>query len=328
MRLPATRTCITALLALGLVPPWAARSQGQESAESPRQDQIEFFEKKIRPLLVERCYKCHSIGAEAAKGGLLLDSREGLLKGGDSGPSVVPGDPGKSPLIRAVRYVDAELQMPPKGRLSPEQVADFEAWVSMGAPDPRVRAASPTRPARRIDFSKAREFWSFRALGRPAPPEVSDREWPRRSLDRFILARMEEKGLRPAPDADKRTLIRRATFDLLGLPPTPEEVEVFLRDESPEAFDRVIDRLLASPHYGERWGRHWLDVVRYADTAGDNSDYPVPQASKYRDYVIASFNRDTPYDAFLREQIAGDLLPFRSEEERRDPIVATGFLAV
>ncbi len=315
---------ITLLLALAAGSLPAAGLQ-----EKPDPEGVEFFEKRIRPLLVERCYACHSAQAEKAKGGLAVDTREALLRGGNSGPAVVPGDPESSLLIKAIRYADEDLEMPPKkkDRLSPEQIGDFEGWVRRGAPDPRLAdAAAPARPP--IDFAEARKFWSFRPVADPAPPEVRDRAWPETPIDRFVLARLEEKGLRPGPDADRRTLLRRATFDLTGLPPAPEEIDAFLADASPEAFARVVDRLLASPHYGERWGRHWLDVVRYADTAGDNSDFPIPQARRYRDWVLRSFNEDKPFDGFVREQVAGDLLPARTEAERVEGVVATGYVAI
>jgi uncharacterized protein DUF1549/uncharacterized protein DUF1553/cytochrome c len=288
---------------------------GQEASSAER---IEFFEKKIRPVLVERCYRCHSADGDSVKGGLLLDTREALLKGGVGGPAIVPGDPEKSPLIRAIRHSDADFQMPPKSKLSSEDVANFEAWVRMGAPDPRGSARTTPRPS--VNWAEARRFWSFRPL--------ADADVPGNVVDHFIRVRLKEKNLRSAPPADRRTLIRRAAFDLTGLPPAPEEVDAFLQDDSPDAFARVVDRLLASPQYGVKWGRHWLDLVRYADTAGDSADYPVPQAHRYRDYVVDSFNKDKPYDQFLREQIAGDLLPSRDEAERRERIVATGFLAI
>ncbi len=288
---------------------------GLQEAERER---LDFFEKRVRPLLVERCYKCHSASGDSVKGGLLLDSREGLLRGGNTGPAVVPGDPDASPLVRAVRGSDEEIRMPPKSRLAPTEIADLEAWVRMGAPAPAD--ASPPRP--RIDFEAARRFWSFRPVADPEPPAVKG-DWARTPIDRFVQEKLEERGLAPAPDADPRTLLRRATFALTGLPPTPEEMEDFLSDPSPGAFERAVERLLASPAYGERWGRRWLDLVRYADTAGDSADYPIPQAHKYRDWVIAAFNRDMPYDRFVREQVAGDLL-----DAGRDGIVATGFLAL
>ena len=302
---------------------------GSVSAQEGKARGIEFFEKRIRPVLIERCYSCHSAMAKAVKAELLLDSRAGMIRGGISGPAVVPGHPEKSLLIQAVRYTSEDLGMPPKikDRLTAQQVADFEAWVTMGAPDPRkMDAAAPAKP--RIDFTKAREFWSFRPVKDPRLPEVRDEKWVKSPIDRFLLARLEEKGLRPARDADRRTLLRRVTYDLIGLPPTREEIGDFLNDESPDALAKVVNRLLGSPHYGERWGRHWLDVVRYADTGGDNSDYPIPQAYRYRNYVIRSFNEDKPYDRFVREQIAGDLLPSVSEEERLEKIVATGYLAI
>jgi hypothetical protein len=294
----------------------------------PQVEQLEFFEKKIRPVLVEHCYKCHSTEAKSAKGGLVLDSREGLVLGGASGPAVVAGDPDKSLLIKAVRYGDKELQMPPKSKLATVQVADLETWVKMGAPDPRTQIKTPAPAPPAIDFAAARRFWSFQPPRQPPLPVVKLKEWPRNAVDSFILARLEEKGLNPVVDADKRTLIRRATFDLIGLPPTPEEIETFLADDSADAYRKVVERLLASPHYGERWGRHWLDVVRYSDTAGDSADYPIPQAHRYRNYVIHAFNQDKPYDQFIQEQIAGDLMPSRNEAEKYERIIATGFIAI
>ena len=298
------------------------------AAEKPSREGLDFFEKSVRPLLVARCYECHSASAKKLKGHLRLDHREGLLQGGDTGPAVVPGSPEKSLLIKAVHYADPDLRMPPKQPLSPAEVADLETWIKMGAPVPRDSDSAKPAPVAGIDLAAARKFWSFQPVSDPAPPSVRDQSWPRAAFDRFILARLEACGLAPGPSADKRTLLRRATFDLLGLPPTPEELEAFLHDRSPNSFEKVIDRLLASPHYGERWGRHWLDLVRYADTSGCNSDYPVPTAYKYRNYVITAFNQDKPYDQFLREQVGGDLLPAKSEEERFEHIVATGYLAM
>jgi hypothetical protein len=285
-------------------------------------DDIDFFEKKVRPVLVERCLKCHGGSAAKPKGGLRLDSRAALLRGGQSGPALVPGDPDRSLLVQAVRRTTADLQMPPEQGLSAEQVADLVSWVRMGAPDPRGGESTIAAPR------KAEALWSLRPLRAPAPPAVRNPSWPANEVDAFILARLEEKGLVPAAPADKRTLIRRASFDLIGLPPTPEEIEAFLADSSPQAFERVVERLLASPHYGERWGRHWLDAARYADSAGNATDFPVPQAYRYRNYVINAFNRDKPYDQFLREQIAGDLLPSSGEQEKYEKIVATGFIAL
>jgi hypothetical protein len=322
--------------------------------KEPSREGVEFFEKKIRPVLADSCYGCHSAKAKKPQGGLLLDSVEAMLKGGASGqPAVVPGDPEKSLLIRAIRYTDPKLQMPFGSKLPERVIRDFEEWVKMGAPAPRGDATVAANwPA--YNFDEAKKFWSFQPIRDHQPPQVKNRSWVRTPIDQFILAKLEEKKLRPVGDADRRALIRRATFDLTGLPPTPEEVEKFLNDKSPNAFEKVVDRLLASPAYGEKWGRHWLDLVRYADTAGDNSDYPVPAAYRYRNYVIDSFNEDKPYDQFIREQIAGDILAsYRSpqvngqlpdddddgeaekrsnadelEKSRQEKIIATGYLAM
>ncbi|HEY2909658.1 MAG TPA: DUF1553 domain-containing protein, partial [Gemmataceae bacterium] len=256
--------------------------------------------------------------AKKVKGELRLDTRDGLLKGGTTGPSIVPGDPAKSLLIKAIRHGDPDLKMPPEKKLAAAEIADLEAWVKMGAPDPRTGSTA----AKKLDLESARQFWSFKPLVKPAVPKDSSNP-----IDAFILAALKTKGLTPAPTADKRTLIRRVTYDLIGLPPTPEEIAAFLEDESPDAFMKLVDRLLASSAYGERWGRHWMDVVRYADTAGDNSDYPIPQMYRYRNWIIEAFNRDLPYDEFVRQQIAGDLLPSKNEEDRRAKLIATGYLA-
>ena len=295
-------------------------------AADPTPAQLTFFENHIRPVLAENCYKCHSQQAEKVKGGLLLDTREALLKGGDTGPAIVPGDPEKSLLIKAVRYTDADLQMPPKGNKLPDStIADLVTWVKMGAPDPRTGAA-----AQRNWADAGKKHWAWQPLTSPAVPTVTDSSWPKTPIDNFILAKLEEKDLKPNPPADKRTLIRRATFDLIGLPPTAEEVDDFVKDESPDAFAKVVDRLLASPHYGERWGRHWLDVARYSDTKGQirrqREDPNYPFAWTYRDYVIRSFNEDKPYNVFIIEQLAADKLP----ATKRNPtnLCALGFLTV
>jgi mono/diheme cytochrome c family protein len=312
---------------LALLAALTAFVRAEESAAFPP-EQIEFFEKKIRPVLVEHCAKCHSAQGEKIKGGLVIDSRDGLVKGGDTGPAVIPGNPEKSLIIAAIRYSDEDLQMPPKHRLSDQQIHDFEEWVRMGAPDPRT-AAMADKPA--IDFEKAKGFWSFQPVRDPMPATVKDSAWARNEIDAFLLTKLEASGLAPNPDADPRAFIRRATYDLTGLPPTPQEVAAFIAASSHDrqaANSDLIERLLASPAYGEKWGRHWLDLVRYADTSGCNSDFPVPSAYRYRNYVIDAFNRDKPYDQFLREQIAGDLLPPASEAERQERIVATGYLAI
>ena len=314
------------LLALAFAIVAASVLRGQ-TPEADREG-IEFFEKKIRPVLVEQCYECHSATAKKLEGSLLLDSKAGALKGGDQGPAVVPGDLDKSLLIRAIHYDDKDLQMPPapKERLSAEVVADFEAWIKRGAPDPRDEPALAS--AYSIDVEAARQKWPFTSPVEPAIPAAKQADWSRNPIDNFVLAKLEEKGLTPIGDADKRTLIRRVTYDLIGLPPTVEEVETFVADESPQAFATVVDRLLESPHYGERQGRHWLDVVRYADTAGDNSDFPIPQMYRYRNWVINAFNADMPYDQFIREQIAGDLLPAETIEAKHEKIIATGYVAL
>ncbi len=270
---------------------------------------VEFFENKIRPVLVEHCYRCHSAEAEKnkkLKAELRVDSRQALAKGGESGPAVVPGDLKKSLLVQALYHVD--LSMPPSGKLPANVIADFEKWVKMGAPDPRDETVKVETKS--MDFAKAREFWSFQLPKNQTPPTVKDAAWPKKELDRFILAKLEEKGLKPVPFAEKRQWIRRATFDLLGLPPSADDVEAFLRDESPGAYAKVVDRLLASPHYGERWGRYWLDVARYAeDQAHTFGVKPYTNAHRYRDWVIQAFNDDLGYDQFLKLQIAGDLMP-------------------
>ncbi len=288
----------------------------------------DFFENRIRPILIAKCDACHSDTKGKTSGGLALDTRDGWLKGGDNGAVIVPGKPDESLLIKAVRYADEDLQMPPPekgGKLSDQEIAALTEWVKRGAPDPRVAAARIGG----MTLDEARRWWAFQPVKNPSPPVVADAAWPRTDLDRFIAHQREQHGLKPTADADKRTLIRRATFDLTGLPPTPEEIQSFLGDESPDAFRKVIDRLLASPDYGVRWGRHWLDVARYADTAGDGSDYPVPQAGQYRDWVINAVNADQPFDQFVRDQIAGDILArSRPPEEYSRSVIATGFLAI
>lgn len=296
-------------------------------AKAPSEEQLAFFEKRIRPVLANNCYACHSADAKSIEGGLLLDSRAGIIKGGDSGPIVAPGDPEASILIQAVKHAESAPTMPPESRLKDDEIADLISWVKEGAPDPRTDSTlDRLKNKSTIDWDKAKEWWSLKPIRVGSPPQVKNESWPRNDIDRFILAKLEEAGISPSGDAEKRSLLRRVTFDLTGLPPTPEEVDAFLADESSEAFAKVVDRLLDSPRYGERWGRHWLDVVRYADTAGDNSDFPIPQMRHYRDWVIKAFNEDLPYDQFVRAQLAGDLLP-ESVISRRDGLVATGYLA-
>lgn len=270
----------------------------------------EHFEKHIRPLLVEKCYACHG-SATTVMGELRLDSREAVLRGGSRGAAVVPGDPAASLLLKAVSYSSLELRMPPSGRLSDQEIEHLEAWIRMGAPDPRSAEAPTVLQGEGADPNDGAQFWSFRPVRDAEPPVVKDESWVRNDIDRFVLARLESKGLAPSGEADRLTLLRRVTFDLTGLPPTPTEIESFLGDSAPGAYKRVVERLLGSPHYGERWGRHWLDLVRWAETNGHEFDNNKLDAWRYRDYVIESFNSDLPYDVFLREQIAGDLLPPR-----------------
>lgn len=304
--------CSSFLLAILAAP--MAFGQDKSSREG-----IDFFEKKVRPVLVKNCYECHSAEAKKLQGKLRLDIRSGIRVGGSNGPTIVVGEPSKSLLIKAVRQTDESLKMPPKGKLTAEEIADLETWIKMGAPDPRVGAAVAATPQA--------EHWSLRPVRDVAIPKVKDQNWSLTSVDHFILAKLEEKGLKSAPLTDKRTLIRRATYDLTGLPPTPEEIEAFLKDDSPSAFEIVVDRLLASPAYGERWGRHWFDVIRYSDTAGDNSDYPIPQMYRFRNWVIDAIARDLPYDEFIRQQLAGDLLAASGEADRHEKLIATGYLA-
>jgi hypothetical protein len=288
--------------------------------------QLEFFEQKIRPILVDNCYECHSLQSKKVKGGLLLDTREGLLKGGDTGPAIAPGDPDKSLLIKAVRYTDPDLQMPPKKKkLSDDKIAYLVEWVKMGAPDPRApKTAGGSRDA--IN-KKAAEHWAFQPMKKPEIPSVKNARWVQTPVDAFVLAKLETKHMHPSAKADKRTLIRRASFGLTGLPPTPEEVREFEEDNSPEAFEHVIDRYLASPRYGERWARHWLDVARYSDTKGYvfQEERRYPYAYTYRDYVIRAFNDDLPYDRFIIEQLAADFLDLG--EDKRS-LAAMGFLTL
>lgn len=295
---------------------------------SQQPDDISFFENKIRPLLIDRCLQCHSSGSGKTNGGLALDSREAWMKGGDSGESISPGNPDSSLLIRAVLYQDDTLQMPPKeagGKLKPDEIDALVEWVRRGAVDPR----KAEEKIGGVSIEQARSWWSFQPLTKTSPPDSPTLAHLSSPIDRFLLAKQTQLGLQANGRADKRTLIRRATFDLTGLPPTLSEIEAFENDTSPEAFSRVIDRLLDSPAYGERWGRHWLDVARYADTAGDGSDYPVREAYKYRDWVIDAINSDKPINEFLKQQIAGDLLANPDDPTSYAAgVTATGFMAI
>ena len=291
-------------------------------------EQLAFFETKVRPALVAHCYKCHSSSAEKIKGGLVLDTREGTRRGGDTGAAVVPGNLDESLLIQAIRYKDEDFQMPPKEALPQPVIADLERWVAMGAPDPRVGNGTAAVASKGVDVEKGRQFWAFQPPRKAAPPRVRDAAWARSDIDRFLLARLEAEGLKPVDDADRHTLLRRLSFDLTGLPPTPEEIATFVDDRSPAAVATVVDRLLASPLFGERWGRHWLDVARFAESSGKQVNYNYPHAWRYRDYVIAAFNADKPYDVFVKEQVAGDLLPAADPVRQAEQVIATGFLAI
>ncbi|MCK6446681.1 MAG: DUF1549 domain-containing protein [Planctomycetes bacterium] len=316
---------------------WASpKSQGSSpQTGAPSADELEFFEKRVRPVLEERCLSCHSSELAKPKGGLVLDTREGWSRGAALGAAVVPGDPDASPLVRAIRYDDFELQMPPKGKLDDAEIDVLVEWVRRGAPDPREGGAA-LQPAHSIP--RPEEHWAFRALQDPTPPAVRDEAWVRNGVDRFVLARLESAGLAPAPPATKRELLERISFDLIGLPPTPEQLAEFEHDPEPDAYERVVDRLLNSPHYGERWGRYWLDLARYADSNGLDENLAMSEAWRYRDYVVRSLNQDKPYDRFVTEQLAGDLLPEPADaagspglggrEALADQLAATGFLVL
>jgi mono/diheme cytochrome c family protein len=286
---------------------------------------VQFFDKEVRPLLETHCLKCH--GAEdKIKGGLRLTSREDALKGGDLGSVLNLERPHESILLRAIGFGDDKLQMPPKGKLPPEAIATLTKWVEMGLPfSPgslaTAKAGDAHEKPRTID--EAKSFWSFQPLKRPDVPQVKRGDWVRNPIDAFILQKLEAKGFGPAPSATKIQLLRRAYYDLTGLPPTPADVQAYLADASSDAYEKVIDRLLASPHYGEKWGRHWLDLVRFAETNSYERDNPKPNAWRYRDYVIKSFNDDKPYDRFLKEQLAGDEMP--EAKTSSDPVIATGY---
>ena len=291
-------------------------------------DDDAFFESKVRPVLINRCYECHS-AEKKIKGGLNLDSRAGWQAGGDNGAAIIPGDLAKSLVIKAVRYLDEDFAMPPKGRLPADEVAILEEWVKRGAPDPRKgETAKAAKPKRTINLDEGRKFWAFQPVAHPDAPAVKDSAWPKDPVDRFLLAKIEAKGLKPAGDADRHTWIRRVSLDLTGLPASAEEVLAFAADKSDDAYAKVVDRLLASPAYGERWARHWLDLTGYADMIGTSNDVFAEHAWRYRDYLIQAFNEDKPFDRFIKEQLAGDLMPASSPEQRVSRLVATGFLMV
>jgi hypothetical protein len=296
-------------------------------AADPSSEAVEFFEKKIRPLLVENCFECHG-NVKKPKAHLRLDSRAAMLKGGDSGPVLVPGKPEASQIIKAVRFNDSDLRMPKRGKMADQRIADLIAWVKMGAPWPGDSGKTTANGPGEFNLQERRKHWAFQPIKAVIPPDVKNKTWPRSPLDSFILAKLEAAGLSPAPAADKRTLIRRVTYDLTGLPPSPAEIDAFVADQAPDAYEKLVDRLLASPHYGERWGRHWLDLVRFAETGGHEFDFDLPEAYAYRDYVIRAFNADLPYNQFVLEHVAGDLLvkPRRHPTKHfNESILGTGF---
>src|SRR4051812_5255851 len=308
---------------------WAAVDPAAPINPPPDAGQVEFFEKNIRPVLTDKCYKCHSAESTKVKGGLLLDTRQGIRAGGDTGHAVVPGSVSESLLVKALHWEDKDLRMPPEkdgGKLPEAVIANFEKWIAMGAPDPRV---SDTKAAKReIDLVKARQSWAYQTPKAAPAPAVKDAAWPRTEVDRFVLAAQEAKGLHPVADADRLTLLRRVYFDLVGLPPSPEQIDAFLQDQTPEALAKVVDELLARPQFGERWGRHWLDTARFAESTGKERNFTFPEAWRYRNWVIDAVNDDKPYNQFIVEQLAGDLLPARDSVERDAHLVATDFLSI
>ncbi|QDT97513.1 DUF1553 domain-containing protein [Gimesia aquarii] len=285
---------------------------------------IEFFEAKIRPVLIKHCYECHASNSKSVRGGLLLDTRAGTLKGGDSGAIFTPGKPEESLLLESLRF--ESFEMPPSGKLAPEIIADFETWIKMGAPDPRDGESKIVRQS--IDIEKGKQFWAFQPVKKRSLPKVSDPAWSRSDIDRLIRFAQEKQNLTTAPDADRTTLVRRLYYDLIGLPPTPHQMDQFLSDESPDAVARLVDQLLASPHFGERWGRYWLDVARYSQSTGGGRSLLYQSAWRYRNYIIDAFNQDKPFDEFIMEQIAGDLLESNNYLQKREQLFATAFLVL
>ncbi len=309
-----------------------ATATASAAADKIPDDQLKFFESKIRPVLIAQCYSCHSADTKKGpKAGLALDTADGLKTGGDSGPAVVAGNAKKSLLIKALKGTDGQEQMPPKEKLPADVIADFEKWVAMGAPDPRTGSVNPDRKGggASTDPNKDKDHWAFQPVREPSVPKVASDKWQVASpVDAFVAAGWKDHKLTPVADADKRTLLRRVHFDLTGLPPTSSELDSFLKDTSPNAFEKVVDRLLASPQFGEKWGRHWLDVARYAESSGKEQNVFYPHAWRYRDYVIAAFNADMPIDRFFKEQLAGDLLTGKDDTDKANKTIATGYLAV
>ncbi|MCB1230531.1 MAG: DUF1553 domain-containing protein [Verrucomicrobiae bacterium] len=304
------------------------RSDAAEASEKSvgSRDDVAFFETHIRPALIEHCYECHSEEQGKRKGGLWLDRRSGWAEGGDSGPAIVPRQPDQSLLLTSLRYHDPDLEMPPKEKLPEELVAKFEEWIRRGAPDPRSGNLTPEKAG--IDLEKGREFWSFQPIRPSSPPEVKDETWPKGAVDRFVLADLESRGMSPVDDADRLTLLRRIHLVLTGFPPSPAEQRAFLEDHSPRAFESVVERLLASDSFAERWARHWLDIARYADTSGGGRALTFSDAWRFRDYVIDSFRKDKPLDQLIREHVAGDLLPSENTAQHLEQLTGTGFLVL
>jgi Protein of unknown function (DUF1553)/Protein of unknown function (DUF1549)/Planctomycete cytochrome C len=286
-----------------------------------------FFESKIRPVLVAKCYGCHASTLSSPQSGLSLDTKAGVLKGGDGGPVIIPGKPAESRLLTALRYTDPDLQMPPTGKLSDSVIADFETWIASGAPDPRTgpsTAAKGPGPLKGMSIADGREWWAFQPVHEWPAPGAKDSTWPKTKIDSFILAKLTENKLTPSPAADRVVLVTRAYVDLLGYKPTYDEIQAFVNDQSPKAYENLIDQLLASPHYGEQWGRHWMDVARFAEdnSTGEATNTPYPYAWRYRDWIIESLNKDVPYDRFVKLQLAADLMPDATREDDR----ALGYL--
>ncbi len=317
-----TRSCCLVVALFTLVGLLVSAGYGFDDPPKPTKAQLDHFEQKVLPILQQSCFKCHG-GEAKIKGGLKLTSRAGILEGGDTEPALNLKDPSKSLLLKAINH-EGGLEMPPTGKLTPAKIATIEEWVKAGAPWPghiKIEAKAEHKTVGGVVTPESKNYWAYRPVTNPAVPAVKNAAWVKSPIDAFILARLEEKKLTPSPMADKLTLIRRATYDLTGLPPTPEEIDSFVNDSDPKAYEKLIDKLLASPQYGEKWARHWLDVVRYAETNGYERDGPKPFAWRYRDYVIKSFNDDKPYDQFIREQLAGDEMPNGGV----DAIIATGF---
>ncbi|MCH1496766.1 MAG: DUF1549 domain-containing protein, partial [Rubripirellula sp.] len=295
-------------------------------------EQSQFFETKIRPILVEHCYECHATDSETVEAGLLLDSKWGWETGGDSGPAIIPHDPKQSLLMEAVRYEENVISgMPPRSKLSEEQIAAFEQWITTGAPDPRIKIANGPATTQREAFNLEKRFenhWSWRPVRTPRLPDIENEGWVKTALDRFVLDEQESRGLRPAEVSDKPMWLRRVYLDLIGIPPTAQQIAEFVEDRSDDAHEKVVDTLLESPYFGERWARHWLDLMRYAETYGHEFDYAIPHATEYRDYIIRAINADVPYSQFVHEHIAGDLLAnprLHPQEHFNESVIGTGF---